>query len=179
MTSTQTNRRNRTAGQIALVMARVFLGASFCYLGLVKASDPVAFLKQVRAYELISQPILLNSVAVILPWLEMLCGLLLILGVALRGTALVTLTLLVFFTGAVANRGVALAREQDERLCLIKFDCGCGTGEVFVCNKLAENSLLIGLAALPLIWPAQRFSLGRDSRAAGPASPPPDQAPLR
>lgn len=161
-------RRTPSAGQIALVAARLLLGAAFLYLGLVKAADPVAFLKQVRAYELIGQPLLLNSVAVILPWLEMLCGLLLVIGVALRGTALVTLTLLVVFTAAVTFRGVALAREQDTRLCVIKFDCGCGTGEVFVCHKLVENSVLIGLAVLPLIRPRQRFSLGREQPGSAP-----------
>ena len=168
MTTTGTQQRPWTPGEIALVVARLFLGVAFFYLGLVKASDPVAFLKQVRAYELVNQPLLLNSVAVILPWLEMLCGVLLVSGVALRGTALVTLALLVFFTAAVANRGLALAREQDTRLCVIKFDCGCGTGEVFVCNKLVENSLLIGLAVLPLIRPRQRFALGREG--AGPST---------
>lgn len=159
MTARAEERPGWTAGQIALVAGRLLLGAAFIYLGVMKAMDPVDFLKQVRAYEWISQPLLLNSVAIILPWLEMVCGLLLIAGVALRGAALVTLTLLVAFTLAVANRGMALAEQQDTRLCVIKFDCGCGSGEVFVCHKLAENTLLIALATLPLIWPRQRMSL--------------------
>lgn len=157
MTADTAKRPPWTAGQITLVTGRLLLGTAFLYLGVMKAMDPVDFLKQVRAYELISAPLLLNGVAITLPWLEMLCGLLLIAGVALRGTALVTLTMLIAFTAAVANRGLSLAEEQDARLCVIKFDCGCGTGEVFVCNKLAENSFLIGLAVLPLIWPRQRL----------------------
>lgn len=147
--------------QVALVLARLFLGAAFVYLGAVKALDPVAFLKQVHAYELLPLPWMLNATAALLPWLEMLCGLFLILGVALRGTALMTLVLLVAFTGAILHRGLDLAEESDTRLCVIKFDCGCGTGEVFVCNKLAENSVLILLAALPLACPRQRLRLGK------------------
>lgn len=150
-----------SAAQVALVAARLFLGAAFLYLGAVKALDPVAFLKQVHAYELLPWPWMLNATAALLPWLEMLCGLFLILGVALRGTALVTLVLLVAFTSAILHRGLDLAGERDARLCVIKFDCGCGTGEVFVCNKLAENSVLILLAALPLACPRQRLRLGR------------------
>lgn len=148
-----------TPGQIALLAARWLLGAAFIYLGTAKALDPVEFLKQVEAYKLLTTPPLLNLTAVVLPWIEITCGLLLITGVALRGTALVTLGLLVVFTAAILDRGLNLAGEQDTRLCVIKFDCGCGTGEVFVCNKLAENTLMIGLATLPLIRPRQRWTL--------------------
>jgi uncharacterized membrane protein YphA (DoxX/SURF4 family) len=162
-----------TLGQAALVAARLFLGAAFLYLGAVKALDPVDFLKQIHAYEILRAPGLVNLTAVTLPWIEMLCGLLLILGVALRGAALVTLLLLLVFTSAVAHRGAALAAAGRVPLCVIKFDCGCGSGEVFVCHKLAENSVLIGLALLPLGWPDQRLRLRRPRRArkGGPASP--------
>ncbi|MCP5515913.1 MAG: DoxX family membrane protein [Verrucomicrobiales bacterium] len=142
-----------------LVLGRWFLGAAFIYLGAVKVLDPVAFLKQVHAYDLVVQPPWLNLVAGVLPWLEILCGLLLILGVAIRGTGLLTLMMLVAFTFAVWQRGSDLAAREGAPLCLIKFDCGCGTGEIGVCNKLVENSLLMALAALPLLWPRQRLLL--------------------
>jgi uncharacterized membrane protein YphA (DoxX/SURF4 family) len=153
-----------SAGQTLLVLARLFLGAAFLYLGVVKASDPVDFLKQIHAYGILHEPLLINLTAVTLPWIEILCGGLLILGVALRGAALVTLILLLVFTSAVAHRGVALAEAENSPLCVIKFDCGCGSGEVFVCHKIAENSVLIGLSLLPLIWPQQRLRLRLPSR---------------
>lgn len=143
----------------SLVLGRWFLGAAFIYLGVAKVLDPVEFLKQVRAYEFIAQPPLLNLVAGVLPWVEILCGLFLILGIAVRGTGLLTLVLLVGFTLAVLQRGLDLAERESVPLCVIKFDCGCGSGDVKVCNKLLENTFLIGLATLPLLWPRQRLML--------------------
>jgi hypothetical protein len=45
----------------------------------------------------------------------------------------------------------------------VKFNCGCGGGDVLICQKLIENTGLILLALLPLVgygkkW-ALRFSL--------------------
>lgn len=134
-------------------IARWLVGAAFVYLGVVKALDPVAFLKQVQAYELVHDPTLLRAIAAWLPWVEIFCGLLLIVGLARRGTALLCLLMLTGFTLAVAHRGLELAQEQQQRLCLVRFDCGCGTGEVAVCNKLVENTVLIALTCLPLWAP--------------------------
>ena len=30
--------------------------------------------------------------------------------------------------------------------CAIRFDCGCGGGEVAICRKLVENTILFGMA---------------------------------
>ena len=64
--------------------------------GLIELSDPVDFLKLIREYEMVpeSAPILLNSLAAVLPWVEVLCGLLLIVGVAVRGSALLLVVML-------------------------------------------------------------------------------------
>jgi hypothetical protein len=61
--------------------------------------------------------------------------------------------------------------------CLVKFDCGCGAGEVFICNKLLENCLLVFVAcALVAGWGrklALRFSL---LKAPAEALPPEGQS---
>lgn len=155
MTTTRPNARSLWLRREAQI-ARWIVGAAFVYLGAVKASDPVAFLKQVQAYELVRDPTLLRATAAFLPWVEIVCGLALISGVARRGAALLCLLMLLGFTGAVAHRGVELARERQERFCLVRFDCGCGTGEVAVCNKLVENTVLIGLTFLPLLAPREK-----------------------
>jgi uncharacterized membrane protein YphA (DoxX/SURF4 family) len=90
--------------------------------------------------------IALNLMAVILPWLEIVCGVLLLVGLAVRGTALVVLVLLLSFTGLLFNRAWTMHEVQSIPLCAVRFDCGCGTGEVLICRKLAENALLSLLA---------------------------------
>lgn len=128
------------------VLARWLLGFLFLYMGLNKALHPVEFLKLVRDYDIVQTPLLLNLLAAILPWFEVFCGLLLIAGIAVRGAAVVLLLMLVPFTLVVLRRAMALQTELSIPFCAIKFDCGCGTGEVFICRKLVENGVLILLS---------------------------------
>jgi hypothetical protein len=43
--------------------------------------------------------------------------------------------------------------------CAVRFDCGCGAGEVGICSKLLENGLLILLSLWLLIAPRLRACL--------------------
>ncbi|MBI5766276.1 MAG: hypothetical protein HZA93_00655 [Verrucomicrobia bacterium] len=135
------------------LLARLALGAMFVHLGVVKALDPVGFLKLVRQFDLVTAPLLLNFTAAVLPWVEIFCGGLLLLGVRTGGTALLALVLLMGFTGAVALRAWALSRTGSLPFCALRFDCGCGTGEVAVCAKLLQNAGLIVLAGSLFIPP--------------------------
>ena len=118
----------------------------FIYMGLNKALHPVDFLKMVHQYDLVNTPLLLNLVAAGLPWFEIYCGLLLVFGVAVRGTALLLVAMLIPFTLVVLRRALAIHAAGDIAFCAIKFDCGCGNGEVFICRKILENTLLTALA---------------------------------
>jgi uncharacterized membrane protein YphA (DoxX/SURF4 family) len=129
--------------EAAAVLARWALGALFIYMGLKKAMHPEEFLKLARQYEMIHSPFLLNSIAAVLPWFEAFCGALLLAGIAVRGTALTLAAVLVPFTGLVLRRALALQALRAIPFCAVKFDCGCGAGEVFICGKLAENFILI------------------------------------
>ena len=134
---------SRTAANTFAVLARWLLGAVFLYMGLNKALHPVEFLKMERQYDIVQSSLLLNSIAGALPWFEIFCGLLLLAGVAVRGTAVMLIVMLVPFTVLVFRRALAIQSAQHIPFCAIKFDCGCGTGEVFICRKLLENFLLI------------------------------------
>jgi uncharacterized membrane protein YphA (DoxX/SURF4 family) len=134
----------------ATVAARWLLGAQFVYFGLVKGLEPVSFLKLVRQYDLVHTPLLLNGIAGALPWFEVFCGLLLLAGVAVRGTALTLTCVLIPFTAVVWHRALILQAERAVPFCAVKFDCGCGAGEEFICRKLLENAGLI-LVALWLL----------------------------
>jgi uncharacterized membrane protein YphA (DoxX/SURF4 family) len=134
---------SRSAADTFAVLARWLLGAVFLYMGLNKALHPVEFLKLVRQYDLVQSSLLLNSIAAALPWFEIFCGLLLLAGVAVRGTAVMLIVMLVPFTVLVFRRALAIQSAQAIPFCAVKFDCGCGNGEVFICRKLLENFLFI------------------------------------
>src|SRR5690242_16790140 len=128
------------------VAGRWLLGGLFIYMGLTKALHPELFLKLLRQYDLTNHSLLLNLIAAGLPWFEVLCGLLLIAGVAVRGTALLLLLMLAPFTFVVLKRALAISSLQHIALCAVRFDCGCGGGEVLICRKVVENVLLMLLS---------------------------------
>jgi uncharacterized membrane protein YphA (DoxX/SURF4 family) len=155
------------ARNTAALLGRWWLGAVFIYMGLNKAlPHPEAFLKLVRQYQMVDTPVLLNSIAAALPWFEVYCGVLLLAGVAVRGTALNLIAMLVPFTVVVLKRALAIAAATGKPFCAVKFDCGCGAGEVYICHKLIENSALLLLAAWLLMGRGRqlclRFSLRQD-----------------
>jgi uncharacterized membrane protein YphA (DoxX/SURF4 family) len=151
--------RSRIAVDASAVLARWLVGAAFLYMGLNKALDPVDFLKLLRQYDLTQSSLLLNSLAAVLPWFEVFCGLLLLAGIAVRGTALTLLFLLAPFTWVVLHRALLLQAAQNIPFCAVKFDCGCGTGEEFICRKLLENFLLILLSGWLLSGHGRQWSL--------------------
>ena len=139
------------------MLARWLLGAVFLFLGLTKALHPVDFLKLMHQYDLTQNALLLNFIAASLPWFEIFCGLLLLAGVAVRGTALTLTVMLVPFTLLVLHRALLLQAARHIPFCAVKFDCGCGTGEEFICRKLLENFLLIVLSAWLLAGRGRQF----------------------
>jgi uncharacterized membrane protein YphA (DoxX/SURF4 family) len=148
------------AREAAAVAARWWLACLFIYMGLNKAlPDPQYFLKLVRQYHMVSTPWLLNSIAAALPWFEVFCGLLLLLGVAVRGSALMLIAMLVPFTSIVFKRALEIAADKHLALCAVKFDCGCGMGEVFICHKAVENTVLLLLSAWLLTGAGRRLCL--------------------
>lgn len=157
--------RSRLLGDtsVAVLIARTVLGGVFIYLGLAKAIAPIEFLKQVRQFEFVSEPPALNLVAAILPWFEVFCGVLLVAGVRPKAAALPALVLLAGFTGAVALRAVGVQAATGLPFCQVRFDCGCGAGEILICAKLAENAAL-GLLALVVL-------LARNHEAENPPRP--------
>ena len=147
------------AADLLPVLTRWLLGGVFIYLGLGKALHPVEFLKLVREYDVLHHHLLLNVVASTVPWFEIFCGILLVLGVAVRGSAVTGVALLVIFTTVVLLRALAVHEAGGLPFCAIRFDCGCGTGEVLICRKLGENVLLTGLGAALIFWRSRRLCL--------------------
>lgn len=143
----------------ATVIGRWFLGLLFIQMGLSKALDPVDFLKLVREYDMVASSLLLNSIAGALPWFEVFCGLLLLLGVAVRGTSILLIGMLVPFTLVVIQRALNIAAAKGLAFCAVKFDCGCGNGEVYICSKVLENSALLLLSLWLILGYGRQLSL--------------------
>ncbi|MEW6200194.1 MAG: MauE/DoxX family redox-associated membrane protein [Planctomycetota bacterium] len=163
---------------IPLLLARLGVGGMFAYLAIMKIRDPIEFLKQIREYGILptEPPIFLNLTAVALPYLELLCAALLLIGLWRRGAALVLSGMLAFFTPMLLWRALGIyAGGGVGSFCDIKFDCGCGTGEVYICRKLAENLALQVGALIALLSASHRFCLsalfGRRPPAAKPPRP--------
>ena len=96
------------------LIARILVGLVFIAAALPKTVDPPGFAKAIWAYELVPTWAL-NPMALILPWLELICGLLLCLGLWRRAAALWVGALLLSFCLALS---INLARHRP-------VDCGC------------------------------------------------------
>jgi uncharacterized membrane protein YphA (DoxX/SURF4 family) len=99
---------------IAYHLVRLALGAVFLWASWEKILDPAGFARIVGNYRILPAP-LVNPAALILPWVEALCGLALVTGVFTRGA-------LVLFNALVAVFTVALALAAVRG---IDIECGC------------------------------------------------------
>lgn len=100
---------------------RGLLGLLMLWAAVSKLANPTEFLGSIYAYDLPLPRSLLQTAAVVLPWVELLCGLLLLAGFWSQ-TALLTVTgLLVLFVFAT---GQAWARGLD-------ISCGCFNLKIF------------------------------------------------
>ncbi|RPI70415.1 MAG: DoxX family membrane protein, partial [Ignavibacteriales bacterium] len=135
--------KNILANKYFLLFSRLVLGTIFIYAGMEKISDPEGFARSINNYKIIPFP-LINIMALILPWVEVISGLLLLFGVVTRENAFIISSLLLIFFAAIF---ISLLRG-------LNIDCGCfgtvGGAKVGV-QKLVENFLLI-LLGLQLMF---------------------------
>jgi uncharacterized membrane protein YphA (DoxX/SURF4 family) len=136
--------------------ARLALGAVLVVAGALKIADPQASVAAVRAYELLPTG-LATIVGWGLPFLELVLGLLLLTGIAVRPTALATAVLLAVFVAAVAS---AAARG-------LSIDCGCfgsggavPPGQTAYGAEIARDLALLAAAGWLVARPQSRLSLG-------------------
>ncbi len=94
--------------------AQLALGLLFVVAALPKLADPPSFAHMIYNYRLLPGT-LVNVFALVLPWLELLAGVALLLGLWTRASAALTGLLLVVFVGAVS---VNLLRGN-------AIECGC------------------------------------------------------
>jgi len=129
----------------------LIIGGIFIYAGVVKAMDPVAFANDIDNYKILPWPLVVR-LAFYLPWLELLCGLALILRFFYRG-GLFILTGLTFVF--IAASVIAKVRGLD-------ITCGCFGHASKNWNFSGHLALdLAILAALSALWISNRTSATR------------------
>ncbi|WP_235564790.1 MauE/DoxX family redox-associated membrane protein [Modestobacter sp. Leaf380] len=135
--------------------ARIGLGVVWLVAGALKFPDPAAAERAVRAYQLLPEA-LVGPVAFGLPALEVLVGLALVAGVAVRAAAVTSAVVLVVFIAAVSS---AWARG-------LQIDCGCfggggqvEAGETAYLSEVLRDVALLAVAAALARWPRTRLAL--------------------
>lgn len=124
---------------------QIVIGLVLLAAALPKLGDLRSFAASVHNFRIVPVPAE-NVLAVALPWIELVAGLALLLGIRARAGAVVATALLVVFTAAVAW---AVARGLD-------IECGCfGTADAsrVGVRKLLENVGLLALAAAGSLRP--------------------------
>ncbi len=123
---------------------RWLLGGIFIWAALGKIADPQDFLANLYEYRMPLPEVMLRLVAAVLPWLELICGLTLLLGVWQESALGVIMLLMAVFLAAT---GQAWARGLD-------IDCGCFGSAIeknsflgSVSFAFFRNLALLGLSA--------------------------------
>ena len=93
---------------------RLYIGGLFIYASMYKINYASEFAQTIASYRIVPW-FAVNFMAVVLPWLELLCGILMVAGVRLKAAAAVIATLLAMFTLAII---VNLLRDSE-------ISCGC------------------------------------------------------
>jgi uncharacterized membrane protein YphA (DoxX/SURF4 family) len=116
-----------------LLICRVIIAFIFIYAGAEKISNPESFAVSISNYKILPTS-LINIFAITLPWIELVSGVLLLLGIFVKENSIINLSLLFVFTLAII---ISMFRG-------LNIDCGCfGADNKIGLLKLIENSLMI------------------------------------
>jgi putative oxidoreductase len=126
---------------------RLALGGVFMYAAFGKLTHPAEMARLINGYRLL-HPDLANLAGIVLPWVELVAGALLALGVVPQSAALVLAGLLALFMGAGF---LALVRG-------LEISCGCFFpflgGERLSWTLFPRDGVLLLLALQVLAWPS-------------------------
>ncbi len=119
----------------------ILVGAVFIYAGILKVLDPLRFASDINNYQMIPWSVGVRF-AFYLPWLEVLCGLALVLHRFFAGAVTITIGLVLAFIGATAAA----------RIRGIDVSCGCfgnaGTNLTLTWHLVILGGLLLALVYL-------------------------------
>lgn len=134
-----------------LLSIRIFLGFIFVFAAITKVTDPTVFSQSIYNYKLMPD-FTINFLAIAFPWIELVAGILLIFGVAVKENSAILSSLLFVFIIAII---ISVARGLD-------IDCGCfGTvdGAKVGLVKILENVGLLILGTILIKFDSKFLSL--------------------
>lgn len=135
---------------ILITPVRIALGALFVFAAYNKLADPQSFADAVKAFKIFdldTQSHLVTLATFTIPWLELLSGILLIIGLWTRAASLALATLLLAFTIGIIS---VLYRKLDVTCgCFGEYEWPC-KGPVATCHVF-RNAILLTISTL-LLW---------------------------
>lgn len=143
--------RSTVGNRFFLLALRLVLGFLFVFASIEKVAQPEEFAKAILNYYLLPIP-LVNVFAIVLPWVELVAGLLLLFGLLVRGTSLLLTLLLCLFALAIS---ISIARGLD-------ISCGCfGTSVArrVGWSALGEDVLMLAGSLILYYFPSTFLSL--------------------
>lgn len=136
---------------ILILIIRTFIGILFIFYGVSKIADPSQFANEIGNYG-ITPEFITQLMALVIPWAEMIIGVLLLFGVFQNENGVLATGLLLMFTVAVA---IAFAKGLD-------ISCGCSgsnASQKVGWPKIFENLGLIILTSILSITKSNKFNL--------------------
>ena len=134
---------------------RLILGVTFVVASIDKIIHPDGFAQSIYNYRMLPDSTI-NLMAIIMPWLELVCGVLIMVGVFLRGSAFWIGLMLLIFIIALSS---ALARGLD-------ISCGCFSvegGHGVDIGLLVRDIIMFFGALIVMVLGTSSLSLGRSA----------------
>lgn len=132
-----------------LFIVRIVIAFVFIYAGVEKISDPKSFSQAIYNYRLFPSE-MINLIAIILPWLELISGILLLFGICVReNSAIIGILLFIFIVMII----ISMIRGLD-------INCGCfGKGSSIGLEKIGENLLMLILCLILIAFGSSKLIL--------------------
>lgn len=130
------------------MVLRLALAVVFGFAAYVKLDNPQAFMLSIDAFDLVPEHVT-KFLAFFMPWTEMVCAALLLIGWRSRAAALVLWGTLIVFIGAIIS---AMYRDMVLKCgCFGEYGLMCEPGLIGWCNVL-QNCLLAAACVVVLFW---------------------------
>ncbi|OGU58247.1 MAG: hypothetical protein A2V66_03380 [Ignavibacteria bacterium RBG_13_36_8] len=127
--------RNVVMQKYFLLCLRILLALVFLFAAIGKISNPEEFAVAITNYKMFPT-FIINLIAIIVPWIELVIGLLMLFGIAVKENAIIISTFLFCFIIIIA---IALIRGLD-------IQCGCFStheGQRIGITKILENFIML------------------------------------
>lgn len=121
---------------LALIL-RFYIAGLFIYAGMYKINYTAEFAETIASYHMVPYWAV-NFLAVAMPWIELICGILLICGIRIRSCIVIIESFLVIFTAGIA---INLLRDSP-------ISCGCfhTLGDTISWRTLVRDLIWVSMA---------------------------------